>query len=1242
MSPSTLKHLLTEWMPRQRWFVGRTHEPRLQRIGTVRMGDVVDPEGTSVALSTLFVADRASSPATIYQVPLTIRTAKLKGAKKALLGEIRLAALGLSEDPEATGLVYDGAHDPAYAASIMAMSDRETSYGQGVCTMTGTPLKRRRAYKPPYVVTGARVLTGEQSNTTIAVTTMGGGLKRQRRESATVKIFRVLQPGKNPDIELQMQLAQHGSDYIPTPIGAIDGTWPDTEGEGQVTGQLAFANEYLGDVDDAWRVALAACREGRGFRKRARRLGEVTASVHQDLAAALGTVEPDEEHRAELLRRLHDRLDRAVAQAPRLAPLQAEARARIDALADLPWPALQRIHGDLHLGQVMDVPNRGWVVIDFEGEPLRPVQERRAYDLPLRDLAGMLRSFDYVAGTVAAADPAEAERVTTWARRVRAAFLEGYTAVAGEDSLAPQALLDALEVDKACYEVAYESQNRTEWVGIPVAGLERLLDIPLDPEETPAPGGEAQGGATRMHLALTHSDPAHITREEAHRLSRGRAHDPHATLGMHPVSDGVVVRALRPDARRVVAVLSDGSRHELPHRAEGVFGAHLRGVDPCDYRLEVSWPTADGSLGEPITQDDPYRHLPTVGEMDLHLFAEGRHEQLWTFLGAHVRTAPGPMGDSTGVAFTVWAPNARGVQVVGDFNHWDGRAHAMRSLGSSGVWELFVPGIGAGERYKFRITTAEGQVLTKADPMARRTEVPPATASIVDDSSAAAFAWTDDRWMRDRAETDPQTRPMSTYEVHLGSWRQGLDYRELADELVDYVQEMGFTHVELMPVAEHPYGPSWGYQVTGYYAPSSRFGTPDEFRHLVDRLHAAGIGVIVDWVPGHFPKDEWALARFDGQPLYEHPDPRRGDQPDWGTHVFDFGRHEVRNFLVANALYWLEEFHLDGLRVDAVASMLYLDYSREEGQWAPNQYGGRENLEAVQLLQETNATAHRLHPGIVTIAEESTAWPGVTAPTHEGGLGFSMKWNMGWMHDSLQYVQKDPVHRQHHHHELTFSMVYAYSERYVLPISHDEVVHGKGSLVAKMPGDTWQKYAGVRAYLAFMWSHPGKQLLFMGNELGVPREWSDGSGLDFDISGDPLRHGVQQVVRDLNARYTELPALWQVDHQPNGFRWIDADNAAGNVISFLRFAEAPHSAGGTVAVVVNFSGGPHEEFRVGLPHAGRWDEVLNTDATEYGGSGVGNLGSVVAEEVPWDGLPASAVVRVPPLGAVWFTPAQEG
>jgi 1,4-alpha-glucan branching enzyme len=605
--------------------------------------------------------------------------------------------------------------------------------------------------------------------------------------------------------------------------------------------------------------------------------------------------------------------------------------------------------------------------------------------------------------------------------------------------------------------------------------------------------------------------------------------------------------------------------------------------------------------------------LSRINDFDLFLIGQGRHERLWEVLGAHVRGA--------GTRFAVWAPNAREVQVAGDFTGWEGVP--LERLGSSGVWSGYVDGAAAGHRYKYRIHGADGRWVDKADPLARATEAPPRTASVIEQS---AYEWGDDAWVGAR-RTDHHARPMSVYEVHLGSWRPGLSYVELADQLVAYVTDLGFTHVELLPVAEHPYGGSWGYQVTGYYAPTARFGSPDEFRHLVDRLHQAGVGVLLDWVPAHFPKDEWALARFDGTCLYEHPDPRRGEHPDWGSLVFNYGRWEVRNFLVANALYWLEEFHIDGLRVDAVASMLYLDYSRGHGQWEPNAYGGREHLEAIDLLRELNATVYRSHPGVVMIAEESTAWPGVSRPVDWGGLGFGLKWNMGWMHDTLGYVGRDPVHRTYHHDELTWPGVYAFDEQFLLPISHDEVVHGKGSLVGKMPGDRWQKLAGLRGFLAYMWAFPGKQLLFMGCELADEREWSEARGLDWTLTGE----GTPGLLRDLNRVYRESPALWAKDTSSDGFGWIRHDDRASNVVSFLR-----HADGETLACVVNFSGVPRVGYRLGLPEDGRWEEVVNTDAQVYGGSGVGNFGGVDADGGAADGQPHSAQVHVGPYAAVWL------
>jgi 1,4-alpha-glucan branching enzyme len=739
---------------------------------------------------------------------------------------------------------------------------------------------------------------------------------------------------------------------------------------------------------------------------------------------------------------------------------------------------------------------------------------------------------------------------------------------------------------------------------------------------------------------ITQPDPS---LGEIERVVAGQHHDPHSVLGAHPGPDGVVIRALRPLAESVTAVLDDGRRLPMKHLHQGVFTVTVPEEKVPGYRIATLYPDGHSGQGQEEVRDDPYRYLPTLGEFDLHLIAEGRHEELWRVLGAHVRE----IGQVTGTSFAVWAPNAHGVRVTSDFNYWDGRTHPMRSLGGAGVWELFVPGVGDGTRYKYAICGPDGVWREKADPLAQAAEKPPATASVV---YTSRYTWEDGRWITARAERQPVYEPMSIYEVHLGSWRPGLSYRELAVELVDYVTDLGFTHVEFLPVAEHPFGGSWGYQVTSYYAPTARFGHPDDFRYLVDKLHQAGIGVLVDWVPAHFPRDEWALARFDGTPLYEHSDPRLGSHPDWGTLIFNFGRTEVRNFLVANAVYWLEEFHVDGLRVDAVASMLYLDYSRKDGEWAPNKYGGRENLDAISFLQEVNATCYKRVPGITMAAEESTAWTGVSRPVYLGGLGFGFKWNMGWMHDTLNYLSLDPIYRQYHHNEMTFSMVYAYTENFILPLSHDEVVHGKGSLIGKMPGDEWRRFAGLRALLAYMWAHPGKQLLFMGSEFGQVSEWSADNGLDWWVLDFDIHQGAQRLSRDLNAIYRQTPALWQLDTEPEGFSWIDANDAQGNVLSFLRFAAVPGTAGagaltatqadtkGIIACIANFSARPHLKYRIGLPQAGRWREVLNTDAVSYGGSGVGNLGGIEAVPEPWHGKPASAVITVPPLGVLWLTP----
>ena len=615
---------------------------------------------------------------------------------------------------------------------------------------------------------------------------------------------------------------------------------------------------------------------------------------------------------------------------------------------------------------------------------------------------------------------------------------------------------------------------------------------------------------------------------------------------------------------------------------------------------------------------------------DLEGFHSGGDTEVWKRLGSHVVTIDDDeRGPITGTRFAVWAPNAQAVEVISDFNWWTG--DRMRLIPGSGVWGTFVEGVDEGTLYKFRIQDQWGTWHEKVDPMARYSEQAPQNASIVTETH---YEWNDDEWIARREASRAHAEPMSVYEVHLGGWRHGLSYRELADQLVSYVTWQGYTHVEFMPLAEHPFAPSWGYQVTGYFSPTSRYGSPDDLRYLIDKLHQAGIGVIMDWVPGHFPKDDWALGRFDGTALYEHADPRQGEHKDWGTYIFNYGRNEVKSFLVSSALYWISEFHVDGLRVDAVASMLYLDYSREEGQWVPNKYGGRENLEAIDFLRYVNSHLYSRHPGILMIAEESTSFPGVTKPVDDGGLGFGFKWNMGWMNDSLRYLELNPFHRQYHHGEMTFAMVYQYSENFILPISHDEVVHGKGSMITKIPGDDWQQFASLRAFYSYMWSFPGKQLVFMGQEFGQRHEFDESVSLEWFVADLWGHGGLKRLFRDLNKIYKENPALWQLDSDPRGFEWINADDAGNNLFSWLRRSDD----GSTIACFTNFSPNPQTDYRIGLPMEGVWTEILNTDSLEYDGTGeFGNLGQIVATPLPApDRFRAVAAVCVPPMGSVWL------
>jgi len=726
------------------------------------------------------------------------------------------------------------------------------------------------------------------------------------------------------------------------------------------------------------------------------------------------------------------------------------------------------------------------------------------------------------------------------------------------------------------------------------------------------------------------ASPPAADMETVRRLLSGNHASPHSILGAHAATvhgtTGVVLRAMHPDAIAIEVLPEEREPVPMERETGALFSAFLpKATLPMRYRLRFHF--AGGAVWE---RDDPYRFLPTIGEVDAHLFAEGTHRRLWEKLGAHARTIDG----TRGVAFAVWAPNARRVSVVGDFCGWDGRVYPMRSMGSSGLWELFIPEIGAGALYKYEILTEDGLPRVKTDPFAFKMEQMPGTASIIVDENV--YAWEDLEWMERRPQRDLPREPMLIYEVHLGSWarvpednNRPLTYREIAPRLIEHVRRLGFTHIELLPVSEHPFTGSWGYQVSGYYAPTSRYGTPDDFRFFVDTCHRAGIGVLLDWVPAHFPKDDFALRRFDGTALYEHEDPRLGEHPDWGTLIFNYGRPEVRNFLIANALFWLEEFHIDGLRVDAVASMLYLDYSRQPGEWLRNRYGGRENLEALDFLRQLNETVRAEEPGCIMVAEESTAWPGVTKPASEGGLGFTFKWNMGWMHDTLRYFARDPVYRHFHQGELTFAMVYEHHERFIMPLSHDEVVHLKRSLLDKMPGDLWQKLANLRLLLAYQYTRPGKKLLFMGTELAPWGEWNHDTSLDWHLMSDPDRAGFVRYVEDLGRLYREWSPLWRHDHDPDGFAWIDLSDEDNSVISYARYDGREH-----VVVVLNFTPIVREQYRIGVPGTGRYSLLMSTDDSRYSGSGVGMHPMIDVEDTPFHGYPQSVALQLPPLGAL--------
>jgi 1,4-alpha-glucan branching enzyme len=1160
-----LAEAMAGWLPEQRWFQGKA-----RTIQALRVADAAPIDAQ--LLDALIDVEYTDGPSERYQVPVLPDVAN--GVADAL------------DDPAACQLL---------AELTVTQRPRRTAGG---AWLVGRPL------------TGARLdpdatpsrSTGDQSNTSVLF-----------GHEAILKVFRRVEPGVNPDVEVTRALTTAGFPYVPAQYGAL-------ELEGDPGTALAVLSEFVEGRDgfEAARAEATTFDAETPVLDAVSHLGAVVAELHEALREAFGQAQGTNHAAAVRAAAMRARAEEVLALAAARAPAAVEGLLAcrdklldaLDALAAVPdLGPLVRVHGDLHLGQVLLVAGRTWKLLDFEGEPARPLADRRARSSPLQDVAGMLRSFDYVAG----AQPSEA--ALRWRDQARERFLSAYLDRAGSCGLLPQdpePVLAAFELDKAIYELGYELTSRPDWVEIPVAGITRVLE-------------SAQlGRRVFMRSMQTMQWRAHP--DEVWALISGVHRNPHQLLGPHAIDGGAVVRVYRPEAHRVeISYHGTVVQAIESETAGGFFEAFLDEMPRAsEYRVRVIYPERTYELV------DPYAFPPMLGELDIHLIGEGRHEELWRQMGARAIQVDG----IDGTAFSVWAPNARAVRVVGDFNSWDGRLHPMRLLDTSGVWELFVPDVGTGTLYKYEVIGADGRLMTRADPYAFATEKPPGTASRVFRST---YSWGDETWIQSRQKHELVTSPMSIYEVHLGSWQhsdgQPLGYRELARRLADHVSNLGFTHIELLPVAEHPFGGSWGYQITGYFAPTARYGSPDDFRFFVDYLHQRGIGVLVDWVPAHFPKDPWALARFDGTALYEHHDPRQGEHPDWGTLVFNFGRNEVRNFLISNALYWLEELHVDGLRVDAVASMLYLDYSRKDGEWIPNVHGGRENLEAITFLKELNVASYRRNPGIATVAEESTAWPAVSRPTYLGGLGFGFKWNMGWMHDTLEYFSKDPIHRRYHHSQLTFGFMYAWSENFILPLSHDEVVHGKRSLLDKMPGDRWQKFANLRALYGWMWGHPGKQLLFMGGEFGQWREWSEQRELDWHLLGEPDHAGLMRLVSDLNRVYREQPALWERDTDPGGFQWIDANNADQNILAFLRYGEndAP-----PVACIANLSPIIRPRLRLGLSCSGVWEEALNTDSAFYGGANIGNWGSVIAEDIACHGLPASAEVTLPPLATLWL------
>ncbi len=1154
---------LPRFLPTQRWFAGKARSIRSVRLlDQAQLGSDLD----WVRFCFLHVEFAEGRPE-LYFAPLgVIQDAdEPRTTPTSMVGEV---APGVT--------VFDALSDPQLGQLLLAaIGDRRvisTQQGQ----VRGEPTEAFGRVRGP-ANRDLEVKPGsfEQSNSAIVF-----------GDRLILKIFRRLEPGINPDFEIGKFFAEKTKfTRVPTTAGSL--IYAPNGGEPMMVGMLQglVANEGTGwdhalgvlksfyDTirdEDVARIASARCpqsvrdqiqwepddsvREAIGpYLGDAATLGRRTAEMH--LALASERTSPafrpealtsfDLMHLSAEIHETSKSAQTALNAGSRTLPAANQADAdmflagvdtlmkRVEALAGSKITAAKiRCHGDYHLGQVLRTGD-DYILLDFEGEPAKSLADRLAKQSALKDVAGMIRSFDYAAFAALFAHAQEhPERfrqlspvATFWRSWVSSVFLREYLAIAGDAPFVPRGtvalgqLLEVQLLDKALYELLYELNNRPAWVRIPLQGI----------------------------------------------------------------------LALQPNDRPIAAAPSEPSR--MPAK------------------LEVAGLT----------------------DFDVYLLNEGTHYRSYEKLGAHVGTKNG----TDGVQFAVWAPNASQVSVIGDFNSWAPETNPLVRRGGSGFWEAFVPGVAPGSRYKYSVTSGDGnRRIAKADPVGFAAEVRPKTASVVAD--LGAYTWSDQRWMNERVGTNSLGAPISIYEVHLGSWMRTLEggwltYAELATKLADYIHDLGFTHVELMPIAEHPFDGSWGYQVTGYFAPTSRFGSPTDFMAFVDTLHQRGIGVILDWVPAHFPTDEHALGDFDGTHLYEHADPRQGFHQDWNTYIFNFGRPEVANFLIANVLFWLDKYHIDGIRVDAVASMLYRDYSRKPGEWVPNENGGRENYEAINLLRRFNEQVHASYPGVLTIAEESTSWPMVSRPTDVGGLGFDLKWDLGWMHDTLHYLQEDPINRKWHHNNLTFRGLYAFTENFVLPLSHDEVVYGKGSLFTKMPGDTWQKFANLRLLFGYMFAVPGKKLLFMGDEFGQGREWDHDGSLHWHLLDNPHHAGLKRWVRDVNTLYRGKPALHELDMHPDGWRWVQADDSELSVISFLRKG---HSGAETILFVANFTPIPRHNYRVGVPLAGRWEEILNSDAPLYGGSGQGNIGGVVSTPVSAHGHTHSVILTVPPLGIV--------